>query len=363
MNDIIKIETSRSKITILTTGIQGVAGAKGEKGDAGDFDGQIIIEMQNKVEDLSESFTELETSVSDRLAQKISSAEVDQKITTKADLVNGLIPSNQLPSFVDDVVEFDTLNNFPSIGESGKIYVSKNTNKTYRWSGTTYASLDDGITLGTTENTAARGDQGKIAFEHTSKTGNPHNTTTKDITEDTNLFFTENRVLKTLLSGLSDQLNAEILPTDNLITALGKLQQQLKNVSPATTNWINLKDITGISWGYFVDVNNTELYIAVIGDQLWLRGYLVLNATGYGVYNVVFSLPKKTYNLQGIKANNFLSKPINFGVNTTIGNTIKTLPVYVGASSSDQNYWSLIMTSGDFATEGYLPATCIATLV
>lgn len=53
---------------------------------------------------------------------------------------NGKVPSGQLPSYVDDVVE-GTLSTFPATGETGKIYVDTNTNKPYRWSGTTYVEI------------------------------------------------------------------------------------------------------------------------------------------------------------------------------------------------------------------------------
>lgn len=61
----------------------------------------------------------------------------------KADLVDGKVPSSQLPSYVDDVLEFDDLAAFPATGESGKIYIALDTDKTYRWSGSTYAVISD----------------------------------------------------------------------------------------------------------------------------------------------------------------------------------------------------------------------------
>lgn len=73
---------------------------------------------------------------------------------------NGLVPSSQLPSYVDDVLEYDGLNAFPQPGETGKIYVDLSTNKTYRWSGSTYVVISDTITLGTTSSTAYAGDKG-----------------------------------------------------------------------------------------------------------------------------------------------------------------------------------------------------------
>jgi len=64
-------------------------------------------------------------------------------LAAKADLVGGLVPANQLPSFVDDVLEFANLAAFPGTGESGKIYVALDTSRTYRWGGSTYAELTD----------------------------------------------------------------------------------------------------------------------------------------------------------------------------------------------------------------------------
>jgi len=56
----------------------------------------------------------------------------------------GHVPANQLPSYVDDVLEFSNLASFPITGETGKIYVALDTNKTYRWSGTTYIFITSG---------------------------------------------------------------------------------------------------------------------------------------------------------------------------------------------------------------------------
>lgn len=78
----------------------------------------------------------------------------------------GKVPASQLPSFVDDVVEYASYSEFPTTGEAGKIYVDKATNKTYRWSGSTYVEIAGGVALGETSATAYRGDRGKIAYDH-----------------------------------------------------------------------------------------------------------------------------------------------------------------------------------------------------
>lgn len=95
---------------------------------------------------------------------------------------NGLIPSSQLPSYVDDVLEYDTKTDFPTTGESGKIYIATNTNLQYRWTGTQYVEISPSLALGETSSTAYRGDRGKIAYDHSQKTsGNPHKVTKSDV--------------------------------------------------------------------------------------------------------------------------------------------------------------------------------------
>ena len=91
----------------------------------------------------------------------------------------GLVPSSQLPSYVDDVLEYPSPGDFPSTGEEGKIYVTKDTNLTYRWSGTGYVEISKSLALGETSSTAYRGDRGKAAYDHSQVRdgSNPHRTT------------------------------------------------------------------------------------------------------------------------------------------------------------------------------------------
>lgn len=73
----------------------------------------------------------------------------------------GLIPSSQLPAYVDDVIEVATFDELPEVGEAGKIYVTLDTNLTYRWSGTRYIEISQSLALGETSSTAYAGDKGK----------------------------------------------------------------------------------------------------------------------------------------------------------------------------------------------------------
>ena len=103
----------------------------------------------------------------------------------------GKVPASQLPSFVDDVID-GYLNNGKLYttrsgssgnytysgeitGESGKIYIDLNTEKTYRWSGNSYVVISETIAIGETSSTAYRGDRGKIAYDHSQTAHAPSN--------------------------------------------------------------------------------------------------------------------------------------------------------------------------------------------
>ena len=96
----------------------------------------------------------------------------DAKISgLSASKLIGTIPSANLPSYVDDVIEGSTTSDFPGTGEAGKIYVATSTNKTYRWSGSGYIEISASLALGTTSSTAFRGDYGNTAYQHATAKG------------------------------------------------------------------------------------------------------------------------------------------------------------------------------------------------
>lgn len=104
---------------------------------------------------------------------------------------NGKIPSSQLPSSVDEIIEGyyynskfykESTHTTEITGEASKIYVDLSTEKTYRWSGTAYVEISASIALGETSSTAYRGDRGKTAYDHSQLTsGNPHNVSKSDV--------------------------------------------------------------------------------------------------------------------------------------------------------------------------------------
>lgn len=78
---------------------------------------------------------------------------------------DGKVPESQLPSYVDDVLEYANKASFPTTGESGKIYIALDKNMTYRWSGSTYVEVGSSLALGETESTAYAGNKGKANAE------------------------------------------------------------------------------------------------------------------------------------------------------------------------------------------------------
>lgn len=89
---------------------------------------------------------------------------------------SGTVPSSQLPSFVDDVEEYADFASLPATGETGKIYVTLDDNKTYRWSGSAYIEISPSAVE------SVNGEQGIVVLD------------TDDIAEGaTNLYYTDAR--------------------------------------------------------------------------------------------------------------------------------------------------------------------------
>ena len=95
----------------------------------------LTIKIADILSDLENKADKEHTHVIDDVDELASTLE------TKADLVSGKVPAEQLPSYVDDVLEFDNKEEFPTEGESGKIYMAKDTNRIYRFTGESYVDI------------------------------------------------------------------------------------------------------------------------------------------------------------------------------------------------------------------------------
>lgn len=189
-------------------------------------------------------------------------------VTGKPSLVtldsSGKVPSSQLPSYVDDVVEYDAKANFPKTGETSKIYVDKATNKTYRWSGSAYVEISASLALGETSATAYRGDRGKIAYDHSQiVSGNPHKVTKTDV----GLGNVENKSSATIRSEITKA---------NVTNALG--------YTPPTTNTT------------YSQATSSALGLVKIGYTASGKNYpVVLNSSGQMYVNVPWTDNNTTY--------------------------------------------------------------------
>jgi len=67
--------------------------------------------------------------------------DLKDALDLKANLVDGKVPASELPSYVDDVIEVANYAALPTTGETGKIYVTLDNNKIYRWSGSIYIEI------------------------------------------------------------------------------------------------------------------------------------------------------------------------------------------------------------------------------
>lgn len=122
------------------------------------FDGvtdKLEDALQKEIEDRKAGDTTITNSLNDFISTKGQPGGLAELDST------GKVPAAQLPSYVDDVLEYSTKAQFPQTGETGKIYVAKDTNLTYRWTGTQYLEISQSLALGETPSTAYPGDKGK----------------------------------------------------------------------------------------------------------------------------------------------------------------------------------------------------------
>jgi hypothetical protein len=103
---------------------------------------------------------------------------------------SGKVPASELPSYVDDVIEVANYAALPVTGETGKIYITLDDNKVYRWSGSVYVEIASGGggTWGTITGTlsnqtdlqnALNAKQNTLTFDST-----PTNGSTNPVTSD-----------------------------------------------------------------------------------------------------------------------------------------------------------------------------------
>jgi len=196
------------------------------------------------------------------------------------------VPAANLPSYVDDVIEVADFASLPSPGETGKIYVTIDTNAVYRWSGSTYIEIGsspgstDSVAEGSTNLyfTAARV-LATVLTGFTAATatavvatdtvlaaigklqGQINGLTTTAISEGTNLYFTSGRVLASVLTGLSTATATAVVATDTVLGAFGKVQGQINAI--IANGWVTTARIAdaNVTYAKMQDISATALIL------------------------------------------------------------------------------------------------------
>lgn len=165
---------------------------------------------------------------------------------------SGIIPSAQLPSYVDDVIEVDTFSNLPDTGESGKIYIVQDTNLTYRWSGTDYVEISKSLALGETSSTAYPGDKGKATTDKLNRIPDKLITDTVNVNQSTT---------EAVLNFTTYRQEAQQVGRNTLTITSATISQAGLMSSSDKTKLDGLKDQAGITSDIDAVQTNLETHI------------------------------------------------------------------------------------------------------
>ena len=293
------------------------------KGDSADLPDGIVIDSEY----LDDKERLENTSGTNTGDQDLSGLATKLEIESKADLVNGLIPSSQLPSYVDDVIEVANFAALPITGESGKIYITQDDNLTYRWSGTGYAEISKSLALGETSSTAYRGDRGKIAYDHSQiVAGNPHGTTASEVGASPLGHNHSGEGINPDYIVLDEEytdLTMVALPVGSLFYNVDQLSWLLKT---STTTYLNLGE------------ENT--YIAKNGDGVThLEGQATYVTSGGGNLDVMTLASSANGKIDALLTQNVLHTGNGRGM-YCFGGKVRTFPyANVIKSTDNENTW------------------------
>lgn len=114
---------------------------------ADNFDLSAYVTTESIVNVLTSTSATVPASAGTVKALKDLIDTINTSLADKCPLVEGKVPSANLPSYIDDTLEYANLAAFPMTGESGKIYIASNTNFIYRWTGSAYVLIGDGTSV------------------------------------------------------------------------------------------------------------------------------------------------------------------------------------------------------------------------
>lgn len=279
---------------------------------------------------------------------------------------DGKVPSSQLPSYVDDVLEYTNKASFPTTGETGKIYVDKATDTTWRWSGSAYTQIKGDLVIGTATGNAA---DGKVVNDHIGNTSNPHSVTKAQV----GLGNVENKSSATIRSEIT---------SSNVTTALGYTPYNSTNPNGYTSNTGTVTGVKVGSSGSTISPSSGVVTIpayetgaqkhiaptatevkSALGTGSGTSKYLREDGTWqtppdhtYTVNNGTFSLKQKvgstTTTVADFTANQSGTDDITFIQGSNVTLTADTTNRTITIASTDTNTWRPLGTGASDACAG-----------
>lgn len=166
-----------------------------------------VTQNESDISDNSDDISTLSTSKENKTEKGIAGgyAELDG---------TGKVPSSQIPAGIDEVQEFTNYASLPAVGVDGIIYITLDTNKTWRWGGSTYVEISQGVVLGETSTTAYRGDRGKTAFDHSQDDSKHLLQAQKDALDGASTLSGSN-----VVASMEDVLEATTIGVEETVTA------------------------------------------------------------------------------------------------------------------------------------------------
>lgn len=287
----------------------------------------------------------------------------------------GKVAAEHLPSYVDDVLEFADFESLPETGSTGIIYVTLDTNKIYRWSGTAYVEIsptagtaDAATKLATARTISLTGDAtGSVLFDGT--TDAEITVTVADDSHDHSI---------STVTGLQDALDAKVdvvagkqLSTEDYTT---DEKQKLANVAENAT--ANLGTVTSVGVEVPTGFAVTGSPVTESGDIAiaFAEGYALPTTAKQADWDAAFGWGD--HSLVGYALASNVATDISTAVSDATANAANWDAAYSWGNHANVGYalaadvtvitgnvanWDAAYSWGDHSLAGYAIATTVAT--